>query len=530
MRRSLSTLALIALCCTAIPAHAQTEDPDRDGDGLSDFREIHKYRTDPKKADSDGDGIPDGDWQERREWTYSIRVVIQVRPPYDKATLEDDYQDARVLFECEEYGEIEFVLYPLNTVAEAIEGQRNWRKGARRFKEFVAPGTTTNWDATMRKELHRDLGKSGIDVRELTDADLATKVSRWALEHAPSLNRTCVWAVAFEDGKPSVPDSLRGKFDSNKGDAGWSDQDQFDRELYGAGMYRNKSRGTCTTSANYLTTVLRAVDMPTRMILTIPVVDGSDARNVEMLKRLTHPVVRRDVTTGVTALQNSFAAHTYNEVLVDGRWHRLNYNRLGQNILDPDYMGLMVRVHTFKDLADAGLGKGWGLRKNDFSHVFKGNNPYTTVTLSDGNGPHSTLEIPSVKDAERRWLTVTEAFWFHSDQRPAGIGAGWHGAQQEGAGHLLVRVKESGRDFQTTWKQAGRTLELRADGEAVATVHTTGNWWPGSGGRPGISYMRISPSDFQKLQPGARYTLVPVHTSEDFRWRVEDDIVIRGPK
>ena len=35
--------------------------------GLSDFQEIHKYRTDPAKVDSDGDGVLDGEWRERRE-------------------------------------------------------------------------------------------------------------------------------------------------------------------------------------------------------------------------------------------------------------------------------------------------------------------------------------------------------------------------------------------------------------------------------------------------------------------------------
>ncbi len=34
-------------------------DPDTDRDGLSDFHEVHKHFTDPKKADSDGDGTPD---------------------------------------------------------------------------------------------------------------------------------------------------------------------------------------------------------------------------------------------------------------------------------------------------------------------------------------------------------------------------------------------------------------------------------------------------------------------------------------
>ena len=70
------------LWCVLLPvvATAQAE-VDRDKDGLSDFAEIHKYRTDPKKADTDGDGVPDGDWLERREYQYTIRTVLQVMRP-----------------------------------------------------------------------------------------------------------------------------------------------------------------------------------------------------------------------------------------------------------------------------------------------------------------------------------------------------------------------------------------------------------------------------------------------------------------
>ncbi|HLP15397.1 MAG TPA: OmpA family protein [Bacteroidota bacterium] len=37
------------------------ENPDTDGDGLSDGDEVNKYHTDPLKADTDGDGLSDGD-------------------------------------------------------------------------------------------------------------------------------------------------------------------------------------------------------------------------------------------------------------------------------------------------------------------------------------------------------------------------------------------------------------------------------------------------------------------------------------
>ena len=53
---------------------------DSDGDGLSDFQEIHKYRTDPNRKDTAGKGIYDGRWEQRRELPTASR-----RNPRDAA-------------------------------------------------------------------------------------------------------------------------------------------------------------------------------------------------------------------------------------------------------------------------------------------------------------------------------------------------------------------------------------------------------------------------------------------------------------
>ena len=68
---------------------AEAADRDSDGDGLSDFQEVHKYCTDPKKKDTAGKGVSDGDWQERREFTYSVRAVIRVMQPCSGKALSE---------------------------------------------------------------------------------------------------------------------------------------------------------------------------------------------------------------------------------------------------------------------------------------------------------------------------------------------------------------------------------------------------------------------------------------------------------
>src|SRR6266567_2764352 len=85
---------------------AEAADPDTDGYGLPDFQEVHKYRTDPARKDTAGKGTPDGDWQQRREFSYSVRAVLRVMPPYNRKAINDDYQDARVLSETKDYAEL----------------------------------------------------------------------------------------------------------------------------------------------------------------------------------------------------------------------------------------------------------------------------------------------------------------------------------------------------------------------------------------------------------------------------------------
>src|SRR5262249_20847656 len=127
-------------------------DVDTDGDGLSDFQEVHKYRTDPTKFSTAGDGVSDGDWWRRREFTYTIRTVVKVMPPVNVDCMSDDYQDARVLGKGANFVELEVIHYPLNTNAEGIRSNPDWRRDAATMKELLRPGITTNWDDAMRRD------------------------------------------------------------------------------------------------------------------------------------------------------------------------------------------------------------------------------------------------------------------------------------------------------------------------------------------------------------------------------------------
>ena len=288
-------------------APAQGSDPDADGDGLCDFQEVHKYRTDPRSPDSDGDGVADGDPDERREWTYTVRTIIQVLPPVTPDVLCDDFQDARILEAPDENGqngqngayvELEVVHYPLCTAGEAIEGDRAWRSNLAGLEPWLASGPTSNWDEGSRAAILAGLREQGLDGNALDDRALVEAASAWLLEHARFEDGFTTFAAELVDGEVRVHPLLAEGVESSAAERGLSVAEVWERELFAKGMLEHGVRGSCTSSAIYLNGCLRAVGVPARIVLAVPLIDASDERELELLDRLRHPKVRRIAEQG----------------------------------------------------------------------------------------------------------------------------------------------------------------------------------------------------------------------------------------
>ncbi|HET6204879.1 MAG TPA: transglutaminase domain-containing protein [Planctomycetota bacterium] len=530
------SLPLCLLLAVAGPALAQPPDPDADRDGLSDFQERHKYLTDPKSADSDKDGIPDGTWDERSEYAYTVRSIVRVLPPVTPDVLCDDYQDARVLEKTKDYVELEVVHYPLNTVADSIAGDPNWRRGAAKMKEYVEPGLTANWDEGMRRDLVAALKEAGIDPDVLDDKTLVERASKWLLEHARTVDGFSTFCSYFPQGKAAIYPGLEESAERGKAGKNLTVEEQWQRELFAKGMFESGVRGTCTSSAIYLNGCLRAIGIPTRIVLCIPLVDASDDRELALVRdRLTHGRVRRIVRQGVENLGNSWSSHTFNEVWVAGRWRRLNYERLGQNILDPQFFGLLTHVATFRDWADGEMAKTWGLRqagKWKGKDAFGGSNPYSAVTLSDRFGPHAKVEREPVEEPEEfKRLTIERVYWWDSPERKVDMRLD----DPETAGHLLMHVREGrpgeGREqYATFYAQVKKGFVLRAEGSPDVPARATRGYWAAPAQGMQDFYLRIEPAEFPRMLPGVPYRLVPPEEGGEWAWVVAEGVSVVRPK
>jgi len=364
----MNTYSIIGACAALVlgswnPPRVPAGDADGDRDGLSDFQEVHKYGTDPRKADSDGDGTPDGDWLERREYAYTVRAVVQVMKPVTLEYLNDDFQDARLLDEIEQYAELEVILYPFGTANREIGADKGWRKPERELKRWLEPGPSSDCTPQLRKQVQAALSESGIDLDKLSDREAVEQVSSWLMKRSEFHDGFASFITAFDErGRPYVPAELAASAEFNQKERGVTIEEQWQREVLASGMFERRTHGSCTSSAIYLSGCLRAAGIPTRTVLCIPLVDANDEAERGMLERLQHHQVRRVTSAAAQSQIGSWTSHTFNEVWVDGRWRRLNYSKLGQDILDRQFLGLMIHVGTFHDWADARMSETIGRR------------------------------------------------------------------------------------------------------------------------------------------------------------------------
>ncbi len=443
------------LLAFAVTASAQ----DTDGDGLSDFQEIHKYLTDPSKSDSDGDGVPDGDWRERREFQYVVRTVVQVMRPVTIEYLCDDYQDARILDEAASYVELEVFHYPFSTPETAIESDPDWRRAAASMEQWTRPGLTADWTPAMRDALVAELECGALD-----DKTLVERASKRLLARAAFHDGFTTFVTAFDaKGEPFLPDG-------SKPEEAWR------RELSARGMFENRCRGSCSSTAIYLNGCLRALGVPTRIILVIPVVDANDDAEMRLVRLgLGHHGVRRTLLGALQRLRGSWTSHTFNEVFVGGRWRRLNYDRLGQPSFDRRLFGLSTHVATFNDWADARMaetiGKRQALARKD--DLFGGPNPYSTLSLRDEFGPHCTLGNPAAEPLTAHIAALLR----HDDPLLPQEVREWF--RRRGVQGLVARVEGPGDPDALTEFLAAADPVLRLDGGgATATLSLdAGCWW-----------------------------------------------------
>jgi hypothetical protein len=449
---------------------------------------------------------------------YTLKTTLKLVPPYDINAMNDEFQDAKLL--SEDHGVATFQITYHLFHQQQVTANPNWKSDDAKMVEYLKPRPAANWDADLQAQILSDLKADGIDPDKLDDKDLVEKVSRWALARSNGNTQFGAWMVDFKNGKPEVVPGLRSAFAANE-PHGMSDQQLFDREVLGKSMYLNKTHAACTSSSCYLTTILRAIGIPTRIIVTVPAADGNDPAQIKMLNdAIHHNVTRKTILDGVAS--EGFSNHIFNEVYVGGKWVRLNYDRLGQGIVDKNYEGLITHIYTANDLSEIPFAETWGPRFGmEQGPKLSSVNPYQLLSATDNIPEPAHFDNPAVLEAVKLSSVTVVAILHTGDSRipdwvkvPEGTDA-------------LLSVKEwlPDQDFHQLRDFAnGASTEflLRAPNQPDLKAEFSQAKFSNGG-----SFQAFGIKLLGKPVIGIEYHLVPLNDGHTHKWLVADGVVVK---
>jgi transglutaminase-like putative cysteine protease len=336
---------------------------DTDGDTLTDHAETVKYGTNPLEADSDGDGVADSDWDERREYAYSVYTRLLIREPFDVEVMTDAYQDVCVVAGPDEngYTELETIMYPdakvpINASSYPLTDLPD------DVAVYTEPGIATNYDAEMQAAVQDIVGDAETDIQA------TLRIVNWVrTETTTQLDYSIpeFFYVTVEEGEVRV---------RNYEDP-FPVEDLLRTHYYADSMFSERTHGTCTSIATLKCAMLRAAGIPCRLIQTVPMVYSHGSQTVPYTNNLTRSWnTRLQQPPGDSC---TMANHGYLEVYLGGQWLRVDGN-IGIYCQAP---GLYLKILSVADWSEVDFTETWPV---DWIHE----RPFYTLVIEDQEPEH----------------------------------------------------------------------------------------------------------------------------------------------
>ncbi len=346
---------------------------DSDKDGLTDYEEYCKYQTNPTLTDSDGDGTPDADWEERREYTYSIRAVLELKPPWDLKSMNDLFQDARLMENTSsKYQKVEIIVYPYASPV-LLPTPYPYQLASEAFKKYIQPTTDLNYSPEIQVEIQRIL--SGAIHTLDVFAKLQHKIAQMKLTtplYAPFLY------TYMDKGKLVVDSTFFESLDYEVTDE--EIEEALAVNYFGDSMFRQKQYGACISRARLFAFMLRAAGIPARISMSVPMLyyyKGAGEWK-HLMKNLSNEEVTGSYSYEEPTVPNEVAivGHSQVEAYLNNHWIRLGY-QLNEGPLFAGTDQMFIKIVDAADFAKVDFTKTWSPTQ------WVKERPYRTVELSD---------------------------------------------------------------------------------------------------------------------------------------------------
>ena len=347
--------------------------PDTDADGLTDYEEYCKYRTNPTLADSDGDGTPDSDWNERREYTYSIRAVLELKPPWNLKSMNDLFQDARLMENTSsKYQKVEVIIYP-HASPVLLPTSYPYQLTSETFRKYIQPTTDLNYSPEMQAEIQSILSGAThtLDVLAKLQHEIGKRKLTIPL-YAPFVY-TCM-----NNGKLVVDPTFFESLDREVTDQ--EIEEALAVNYFGDSMFRRRQYGACISRARLFTTMLRAAGIPARVSMSVPMLyyykgTGEWKR---LMKNLSNEAVTGSYSYEKPTVPNEVAivGHSQVEVYLNNHWIRLGY-QLNEGPVFAGTDQVFIKIIDASDFTEIDFTKTWSPVQ------WVKERPYRTIELSD---------------------------------------------------------------------------------------------------------------------------------------------------
>ncbi|MDE0019631.1 MAG: Ig-like domain-containing protein [Candidatus Poribacteria bacterium] len=353
---------------------------DTDADGLLDYDEYCKYKTNATKADSDADGKIDSDWHERREYTYTIKAICEINDPVDLEDMNDLFQDVRIIAKQTptSHTRYEILLYP-DSKPHLLPTKFPYSKRLPSIVEgYTRRGFSTNFSAQTREKVQQLILRCHSDLEVI--GQIQSEMGKMRLVYEGAAFLYC----RVNGGKLIIThDPLDNLKPVSRKDFQTVEQ-LLEGTFYGETMFRSRQYGVCDSRATLMATMLKAAGIPTRITLAIPLVYCYEGEKEELTGNLKRKTLRAGyvVPRPKSPKQTYIVNHSYNEVYVNNKWIRLDHDLNEGPIFNGNR--IFLKIISFADWSEVDFTRSWS-REQWFKH-----RPYKTIEISDADPEHAS--------------------------------------------------------------------------------------------------------------------------------------------
>lgn len=340
------------------------ENIDTDRDSISDYEEIQKYKTNPLEKDSDNDGMSDSDWDERREYAYTIQAIVDLRPPFNIEQMNDFHQDARVLEELgNDVTRVEVILYP---EAEMIINPSPYQPIE---NEFTQRTYTKNYSNDMQKNVRELVAESKTDILAVLKILEDIKAMETVFYFLPvNIYRNNAGELVEEPA--FVP--------LNSAKTNLTLEEIKKNIFFADSMYVRRIHSGCGSVSTLRGAMLRSAGIPEKIIDAIPL-------GFYYLSDETTIILKDKYRLKELPLENHafLSEHYFNIVLIGNQWIRVEKRPYKNSFIDNK--GLYVKIRELDDLTDYNSAEYY----NPDPQTFFEYRPYKYVSIIEHEAEHN---------------------------------------------------------------------------------------------------------------------------------------------